>query len=136
MPGATETMAECPSCHAAVSLDVTECPSCGEMFADEVVEPADATTRKSGLREKLLFYVGIALIVIGGPGIALGSYLHDVLRIPVQNYQAFDAFGWVNRVVVAVGLIMMIVGVVFFVLSLRLTRPAQEEREILEARGS
>ncbi|HLE53828.1 MAG TPA: zinc ribbon domain-containing protein [Thermoplasmata archaeon] len=139
MSATTETAAECPSCHAEVSLDATECPRCGELFEAEAIdagELADGTKRKAGFREKLLFYAGIALILLGGPGIALGSWLHDVLRISVGNYLAFDAFGGVNRLVVAVGLVVMIVGVVLFILSLRLTRPSEEEREILEARGS
>ncbi len=133
-----ETVAECPSCHAEVSLEAAECPRCGEQFLEEVVDATgsgEETRRKPGFREKLLFYAGIALILLGGPGIALGSWLHDVLRISVGNYLAFDAFGEVNRLVVAVGLVVMIVGVVLFILSLRLTRPSEEEREIVEARG-
>ncbi len=139
MPAQVETVAECPSCHAEVSLEATECPQCGERFAEEIAEiaePVAEVERKSGFREKLLFYAGIALILLGGPGIALGSWLHDVLRISVANYRAFDAFGDVNRLVVAVGLVVMIVGVVLFILSLRLTRPAADERETSEARDA
>lgn len=139
MSAPVETVAECPSCHAEVPLEATECPRCGELFADEVVEAAgsvEGAERKAGFREKLLFYAGIALILLGGPGIALGSWLHDVLRISYANYNTFDAFGSVNRLVVAIGLVVMILGVVLFILSLRLTRPSEDEREILEARSS
>ncbi len=139
MSATVETVAECPSCHAEVPLEASECPRCGELFADEAVEttePAEGTKRKAGFREKLLFYAGIALILLGGPGIALGSWLHDVLRISYANYNSFEVFGPVNRLVVAIGLVVMIVGVVFFILSLRLTRPGEDEREILEARSS
>ena len=139
---ATEVVAECPSCHAIVSLDATECPRCGELFADETADaaaPAEGTkattAKKAGFREKFLFYTGILLILLGGPGIALGSWLHDAFRISVLNYNAFDAFGSVNRMVVAVGLIVMIVGIVFFILSLRLSRPAEPEEDARPARG-
>lgn len=133
---ATEVVAECPSCHAIVPLEATECPRCGELFADEAADEAapaaaakQATGKKAGFREKFLFYTGILLILLGGPGIALGSWLHDALRISVLNYNAFDAFGSVNRMVVAVGLIVMIVGIVFFILSLRLSRPNEPEQD-------
>lgn len=138
---ATEVVAECPSCHAIVSLDAAECPRCGELFAEEAPEAAasaaaskPATAKKAGFREKFLFYTGILLILLGGPGIALGSWLHDALRISVLNYNAFDAFGSVNRMVVAVGLIVMIVGIVFFILSLRLSRPVEPEDDAVPAR--
>lgn len=121
MESSPATAAECPSCHATVSLEALECPKCGEPFEpmDGVAEPERS---RSGLREKLLFYVGIVLILLGGPGIALGSWLHDVLRVSILNYDAFDVFGPMNRLVLAVGLITMIVGVVFLILSLRFSR--------------
>jgi len=135
MSVSAEALGECPSCHANVAAGAMECPRCGEPLAVEVdtlplVAPdARGSTRPSavGFREKFLFYTGIALILLGGPGIALGSWLHDILRVPVANYNAFDAFGSVNRLVAAVGLIVMVVGIVFFVLSLRLSRPASPD---------
>ncbi|HEY7587692.1 MAG TPA: zinc ribbon domain-containing protein [Thermoplasmata archaeon] len=143
MSAPQEVVAECPSCHAIVSIEATECPRCGELFADEP-EPAsvgegtaaEKGTKRPGFREKFLFYTGILLILLGGPGIALGSWLHDAFRISFLNYNAFDAFGGVNRMAVAVGLIVTIVGVVFFVLSLRLSRPSDVEREVLASRDS
>lgn len=140
---APEARAECPSCSAIVAIDATECPQCGELFAPEpshappppVVEAAEPKT-KGGFREKLLFYMGILLILLGGPAIALGSWLHDVLRIPFGEYTAFEVFGPVNRLVSALGLIVLIVGIVFLVLSLRLTRPDDAEYDLGTPRGS
>ncbi len=80
--------------------------------------------RVPGFREKFLYYAGIALILLGGPGMALGSWLHDVLRISFLGYTSFDVFGPVNRLVVGLGLVVMAAGIVFLVLSLRLSRPA------------
>ncbi|HLE45755.1 MAG TPA: zinc ribbon domain-containing protein [Thermoplasmata archaeon] len=117
-PMATEY--ECPSCGASVDADAKECPKCGEIF-DEAALQTDteaATPREASRRERFLFYGGVLLVLAGGPGIALGSWLHDLLRIPILG-SAFDAFGWVNRLVAAVGLVVLIVGIVLLVLSMR-----------------
>ncbi len=121
---------QCPICHTPIPAEATECPRCGEAIRESTVELAEEATPSAAVpsfREKFLYYAGIALILLGGPGIALGSWLHDVLRISYLNYNSFDVFGPVNRLVLAVGLIVMIVGVVFLVLSLRLSRPADGE---------
>jgi hypothetical protein len=117
---------ECPICRTPLSPEAVECPRCGESFLDtnpEAVEADESTKSVTGFREKFLYYAGIALILLGGPGIALGSWLHDVLRISYLNYNSFGVFGPVNRLVLGLGLIVMIVGVVFLILSLRLSRP-------------
>ena len=51
---------------------------------------------------------------------ALGSLLHDVMRVPVLG-SAYDDFGWLNRTFAAIGLVILIVGVVFLMLSARFT---------------
>jgi len=66
----------------------------------------------------------------------LGSWLHDVLRIPVEQYTAFDTFGAFNRLVTAVGLIVLIVGIVCLILSLRFSRPTDVEKDLSALRGS
>ncbi len=134
MSAVSGQITECPICHGEVAEDALECPTCGEAFEPVTVEatlPAEAAEpegRAPGFREKFLYYAGIALILLGGPGFALGSWLHDVLRISFLNYAAFDAFGPVNRLVLAIGLIVMIVGIVFLILSLRLSRPAETDQ--------
>src|SRR2546427_13161262 len=99
-------VAECPTCQAVVPADATECPQCGEQFEPEVDSAGasgnaiggdedsgdEETGQKAGRREKFLFYTGIALILVGGPGVPLGSWPHDVLRIPVEEDTAFDTF--------------------------------------------
>jgi hypothetical protein len=145
MARSQEVVAECPTCQASVPLDAKECPRCGEFFEgfpgldDPVASEGSALERstgqaaeggRAGFREKLLFYMGIFLILLGGPGIALGSWLHDVLRIGIGEYRAFDVFGPWNRLVAAIGLIVLIVGIVFLILSLRLSRPSDVEKEL------
>lgn len=152
MPQSQDLVAECPTCRAVVPIDATECPRCGELFEQEAVseeavgarprdaeqpaedEPADDT--KTGFREKFLFYTGIFLILLGGPGIALGSWLHDQLRISVGEFNAFDIFGPWNRLVTAIGLIVLIVGIVFLILSLRFSRPSDVEKDLNALRES
>lgn len=141
MAADAEAIAECPSCSSVVPLDASECPRCGELFAEEAIEvdphaAASKGEKTKGLREKMLFYVGILLIVLGGPGIALFSWLHDALRIAIGEYTAFDAFGPFNRLVSAIGLIVLIVGIVFLILSLRLTRPPEPDYDIGAPRGT
>ncbi len=120
----------CRICHTAVPAEAVECPRCGELVDPLSLEdegPPELGEREPGLREKFLYYAGIALILLGGPGLALGSWMHDVLRISYLNYNSFDVFGPVNRLVLALGLIIMTLGIVFLVLSLRLTRPVGTE---------
>lgn len=119
---------ECPSCGASVEADARECPKCGEIFDASVlqVEPSDAAPRKTFRRGRILFYVGVGFVLAGGPGIALGSWLHDLLRIPVVG-GAYDAFGWLNRFVAAIGLVVLVVGIVLLILSMRLGAQEFEE---------
>jgi len=65
---------------------------------------------------------GWFLVLAGGPGLALGSWLHDVLRIPVFG-DAYAVFGSLNRLFAAVGLLVLLVGIVLLILSLRIVRP-------------
>jgi hypothetical protein len=147
-----DVVAECPTCKAIVALDATECPQCGELFDQEVstealgvenvrdtarsTDEGSSEERKTGFREKFLFYTGIFLILLGGPGIALGSWLHDVMQISVGEFRAFDVFGPWNRLVTAIGLIVLIVGIVFLILSLRFSRPSDVEKDLDALRES
>lgn len=122
-PEPVAQLAECPSCGSEVALDAKECPKCGEIFAEDLLEQGAAEEEaKPSRREKLIFYAGLLLVLAGGPGIALGSWLHDVLRIPIGG-QAYDVFGPVNRLFAAVGLVILLAGIVLMILSLRLVRP-------------
>lgn len=118
---------ECPTCQAGVSDDASACPRCGQPFEPSEGSGVSAvqTGAALGSRARLLRYAGIGLILLGGPGIALGSWLHDVLRISYLNFNSFDVFGPMNRLVLALGLIAMIAGVVLLILSLRLSQPSE-----------
>lgn len=119
-----EPVAECPSCGAEVPLDAKECPNCGEIFAEELLQEAgEEREAKPAKLEKAMFYGGLLLVLAGGPGLALGSWLHDVLQIPIFG-DAYEVFGSLNRLFAAVGLLVLLVGIVLLILSLRIVRPA------------
>ena len=119
-----DQIAECPSCGAQVAVDAKECPRCGEIFSEELleVEPQVEEEKKPSRIEKLLFFGGILLVLAGGPGLSLGSWLHDALQIPIGGI-AYAEFGWVNRLVAGLGLVVLLVGIVLLILSLRMVRP-------------
>src|SRR2546429_9952756 len=111
-------VAECPTCKAVVAIDAPECPECGELFetesptgataspstasAEDSANDDDEVKERTGFREKFLFYIGIFLILLGAPGIALGSCLHDMLGSTVGESTALDPFGPSNRHVASI----------------------------------
>ncbi len=126
-----EELGECPTCGSTIPLGAEECPECGEIFSLEDVEikPGGEVVEKGGRREKLLFYLGVILILVGGPGVALGSWLHDWFRIPFPGpeYSSYDVFGPVNRFVAVLGLVVLIIGIIFLILSLRSSKVVTDE---------
>lgn len=102
----------CPTCGVDIPEDAVECPDCGELLdyqLEDALEEAERSTT--------LFWIGLVLVLIGGPGIALGSWLHDLLRIPIFG-EAYDVFGWLNQLVAAAGLIVLLVGMVVLIWSM------------------
>jgi len=69
-------------------------------------------------RDRFLFYFGLVLVLLGGPGLAVGTFAHDSLRVPVGG-TAYDAFGWVNQSFLGVGVVVLFIGIVFLILGLR-----------------
>ena len=69
-------------------------------------------------RDRFLFYIGLVLFLAGGPGLAVGTFAHDSLRINIVG-NAYDAFGWMNQAVLGVGVVVLVIGVVFLILGLR-----------------
>jgi len=91
-------------------------------------------TLKNLARDKVLFYTGMALIVAGGPGMAFGSWLHDVLMVPIVG-DTYYAFGWLNVLFAAAGGIVLISGVILLVLSMKGGIISEEELKILKSEG-
>ena len=125
---------ECPACNAPVPPGAAECAKCGEVFDPQVLDLESLQDLKPdsggpGLRGRLLFYAGLVLIFLGGPGIALGSWLHDIFEVPIGGY-AYTVFGPFNRTISAVGLIVLVAGIVLLILALRLSRPVGDEYDL------
>jgi len=69
-------------------------------------------------RDRILFYAGLVLFLLGLPGMILSSWLHEIMRFPLVG-EAYDAWGWINQITFIVGLFMAFVGGIFLALSLR-----------------
>lgn len=108
--------ATCPMCGAEVQKNAIECKACGEPFSPEAF-----VKRKTGdvkrKRSKWLFYIGVILVLIGGPGVAFGSYLHDLLKVNIWG-DNWESFGWVNVLVATVGIVILVIGIILLILSL------------------
>lgn len=67
---------------------------------------------------RILFYAGSILVAFGGSGLALGSLLHDVFRVPVFGF-AYDAFGDLNLSAVVFGAAFLLPGFVAMLVGAR-----------------
>ncbi|MCK5547585.1 MAG: zinc ribbon domain-containing protein [Thermoplasmata archaeon] len=149
---------KCPNCGAEFEMEgeeeVEEAPSAEiedeeeeeaedleeeeeEELEEEEAAPVDRLANLK--RDRILYYVGLALIGVGGPGLALSSWLHDLFRVPIVG-ETYGAFGWINVYFAIAGAIMLVVGIIFFILSLKggIVTPEDietHETEILEAEG-
>lgn len=103
------------------------CLSCSSSQSSRKRRPLKIERRVARLQEKnekIAMYVGLVLIILGGPGIVSMSYLHDWLQIPAPDptYDTYEAFGPVNTFVVMLGLIVTIFGIFFLVVSLMINK--------------
>ena len=125
----SDDVTTCPMCGEPVPPDAIECPNCEEPFSPEAFE---TRLEKEEKGSGMLFWIGVVLVIVGGPGIALGSWLHDLLQVPIADYDNFDSFGWANKLVSSVGIIILVIGIILLILSLPKVRPEDEEGELIE----
>ena len=125
----SDEVTNCPMCGEPVPPDAIECPNCEEPFSPEAFKDGLDEEEKGS---KWLFWSGVILVIVGGPGVALGSWLHDWLKIPIADYTNFDSFGWANKLVSSVGIIILVIGIIVLILSLPKIRPEDEEEESVE----
>jgi uncharacterized membrane protein len=69
-------------------------------------------------RDRICFYVGSVLLLLGGPVLIFSSFLHDWFMVPLVG-TTYDAFGWINVTYTQVGILILIIGIVLFAISLR-----------------
>jgi len=56
-----------------------------------------------------VYYVGVFYVTIGGAGLVLGSFLHDLFRVPLFG-ESYTAFGRLNVGAVFIGMVLLGVG--------------------------
>lgn len=103
---------------------------------DETVEDEEETqmTPARLLRDRIIFFISLALITVGGLGLALGSWLHDLLHVPVVG-MAYQVFGPINVLYATVGLILFFIGLLLLFVSLRGGTLTPEEVRQVKAEG-
>jgi hypothetical protein len=69
-------------------------------------------------RDRILFYSGLVLLLLGLPGLILSSWAHDIARMPLVG-EAYDAWGWINQTFALLGLFLAVFGGIFLAVSLR-----------------
>lgn len=109
-----------------------------EDVSDEIIEDeieAEVTVTSERLRrDRICFYAGAVLLLIGGPLIAFGSLLHDWFMVPLIG-DTYTAFGWLNVTYAFVGFLILIIGIVLFAISLRGGIISNKELEKLKAKS-
>jgi len=125
---AEDVAGACPTCGETIPEGAAECPKCLEALAVEKTEEPEVEKAPEG--RNYLFYIGLILVIMGGPGIALGSWLHDLLKIPFPaGYDNWESFGWVNRMTSAGGIIVLLVGMLLLALSITRSRALHEDED-------
>ena len=124
-----EASEKCPTCGKDTPPGAKECPSCGEAISPETAEAVEE--QEPPKKTNWIFWSGLILVLMGGPGIAVGSWLHDLLKINFPSgYDSWSVFGWVNKLTAAVGIILLLVGMLVLAVSIMRERPVQDEEEM------
>jgi uncharacterized membrane protein len=85
---------------------------------EEEVEAALTVTPERLRRDRICFYVGAVLLLIGGPILIFSSFLHDWFKVPLVG-TTYEAFGSLNVTFAEIGILILIIGIVLFAISLR-----------------
>jgi len=67
---------------------------------------------------RAFYYVGVFYVTLGGAGLMLGSFLHDIFRVPLFG-GAYDAFGRLNLDAALIGMVFVGVGFAAMAVGLR-----------------
>lgn len=106
-----------PETAPAAEEEIAEEPEV-EVASEPVTEPEPAFSAARLRRDRRLFFVGILLAALGGPGLVIGSLLHDLLRVPFVG-QTYEAFGPLNVLAASIGGVLLVGGLVAIGVSLR-----------------
>ncbi len=111
----------CPICGSGgftvESGDLVSCGDCGNVYIRKEYGGAEQSW-------KWKFWVGLIFIVVGDIGVALGSYVHNVVQwSPLGNM--YLGYGWMDQLVGIVGIVLFVVGLVLFAWSFKREREVQ-----------
>ena len=127
----------CPECTSPEKIDeaIDGCPICGSknfiVESGDLVSCADCGNvyirKEYGGAEqswKWKFWVGLVFIVVGDIGVALGSYVHNVMGwSPLGNM--YLGYGWMDQLVGIIGIVLFVLGLVLFAWSFKRDREVQ-----------
>ena len=151
----TEEVAECPVCGAIIPADAKVCPECGAVFEEEEeeggveLEEEEETEEEFGEEEgeygeeeenegevkpakadKRMFWAGLITLLIGSQGIALGSLVHNTLKIGTHDSgwgnPSYKVYGYLDQIVGIVGIIITLIGI--FLLIMYMKKQSEEEK--------
>src|SRR3989442_5086221 len=88
--------------------------------AEPVRERSRATYIQRSRWRRVVYYVGVFYVTVGGPGLVLGSFLHDLFRVPLFG-ESYAAFGRLNVGAVLIGMILLGVGFAAMAVGMRRT---------------
>ena len=111
----------CPICGSGSftveSGDLVSCGDCGNVYIRKEYGGAEQSW-------KWKFWVGLVFIVVGDIGIALGSYVHNVLEwSPLGSM--YLGYGFLDQLVGIVGIVLFVVGLILFAWSFKREREVQ-----------
>lgn len=133
-PLSEEDIGLCPNCNAEIPLDSPRCPNCGIDFEQDNSSEAGEDDLgsdyslddkeiehllKEEKKTRTLFFIGVILVLIGGPGIALFSYVHNLTDFPAEwnGSPIYTGYGYLDWILGSVGSITLLVGIIFVLLS-------------------
>jgi rubredoxin len=111
----------CPICgnkeFSVESGDLVSCCECGNVYVRDEFEPPSQNW-------KWKFWIGLVFILVGNVGVALGSYVHNVVRwSPLGNM--YLGYGWIDQFVGVIGIVLFILGLILFAWSFKREREIQ-----------
>ncbi len=112
----------CPICgkssYTVEDGDIVSCDECGNVYIRKEFEPPPE------LKWKWKFWSGLILIIIGDLGIALGSYVHNVMRwSPLGDL--YLGYGWLDQMVGIIGIVLFVLGLFLFAWSFKRDREVE-----------
>ena len=111
----------CPICGSGMftveSGDLVSCGDCGNVYIRKEYGGAEQSW-------KWKFWVGLIFIIVGDIGVALGSYVHNVMQwSPLGGM--YLGYGWLDQLVGIVGIVLFVVGLMLFAWSFKRDREVQ-----------